>query len=454
MNPASRIRPPAVAGSFYPADPALLSRDVESMLAAASPSALPALRALVVPHAGYVYSGPIAASAYALLRAARPRIRRVALFGPAHRVAVEGLAIPQVDAFATPLGTVPLDAEALTRALRLPQVVVSNEAHAMEHSLEVQLPFLQSVLDEFEIAPFLVGRAAAADVAAVIDALWQDDRLIVISSDLSHYLGYRQAQAMDRRSVDAMMELRPLEDYEQACGATPINGLLSVARRRGLAPHLLDLRNSGDTAGDRSRVVGYSALAFCESPRDGSAESVDDLGEALLVRARNAIAGRLGEPPRPETADARLAQPGATFVTLTQDGSLRGCMGSLEAKQALDEDVRANARAAAFRDPRFEPLRHDELARTRVEVSLLSAAEPLSCADEEEARRLLRPGRDGVILEYGHRRSTFLPQVWQSLAEPQRFLAELKRKAGLPADFWHPDLRLWRYEVQKWKEQP
>ncbi len=183
------------------------------------------------------------------------------------------------------------------------------------------------------------------------------------------------------------------------------------------------------------------------------ADTTDSLGAALLVRARNAIAAELGLPTGPEPADPRLDAPGATFVTLTQDGDLRGCIGSLEATRPLDRDVRANARAAAFADPRFLPLRENEFARTRVEVSLLSPAVPMQFTDEEDALGQLRPGVDGVIFEYGPRRSTVLPQVWESLPEPHDFLGQLKRKAGLPADFWSPDVHLSRYVVDKWKEQ-
>ena len=181
---------------------------------------------------------------------------------------------------------------------------------------------------------------------------------------------------------------------------------------------------------------------------------MDALGEALLARARNAIAAEFGQPAPRESDHPALHEKGATFVTLTQAGRLRGCIGSLEAHRPLLDDVRANARAAAFRDPRFPPLTAEELSRTRVEVSLLTSATPMVFASEEDAVRQLRPGIDGVILEAGGRRGTFLPQVWESLPEPRIFLAHLKQKAGLPADFWAPDVKLFRYEVQKWKEPP
>jgi AmmeMemoRadiSam system protein A len=180
---------------------------------------------------------------------------------------------------------------------------------------------------------------------------------------------------------------------------------------------------------------------------------MDELGAALLARARNAIAAEFGVPPRPEPDHPGLADPGATFVTLTQDGELRGCIGSIEAWRTLDEDIRANARAAAFRDPRFAPLRREELDVTRVEVSLLTKPEPMHVTDEADVLRQMRPGVDGLVLEYGGRRGTFLPQVWESLPEPKDFLTHLKDKAGLPRDFWAPEFRLSRYEVRKWKEQ-
>jgi len=178
----------------------------------------------------------------------------------------------------------------------------------------------------------------------------------------------------------------------------------------------------------------------------------DDLGALLLIRARNAIAAEFGMAPRPEADHPALHQPGATFVTLTQHGDLRGCIGSLEAWRPLGEDVKANAKAAAFGDPRFLPLAPDELERTRVEVSLLTPAVPLNFADEADAIRQMRPGIDGMIFECRSRRGTFLPQVWESLPEPRQFFAHLKQKAGFSPDFWSPDVRLYRYEVQKWKE--
>jgi AmmeMemoRadiSam system protein B len=236
---------------------------------------------VIVPHAGYVYSGPVAAQAYRRIAAGRATVRRVVLLGPVHRVPIDGLALPAARAFATPLGVVPVDAEGAARALALPQVRVSEAAHALEHSLEVQLPFLQTVLEDFAIIPLAVGDATAEEVAEVIDRLWGGvETLIVVSSDLSHYHPYAEARTLDGATARAVLALDASLDHQQACGATPINGFARCARRRGLKPEMLDLRNSGDTAGDKSRVVGYAAFAFAQSPPAPRAEDATALVEA------------------------------------------------------------------------------------------------------------------------------------------------------------------------------
>lgn len=264
------IRPPAVAGLFYPADAAALRHRVEALLAAPGPDAADpdaaapeAIKALIVPHAGYDYSGPIAASAYRLLSARTHPIRRVVLLGPAHRLWLRGVALADADAFASPLGQVAVDTAALRALAALPQVVTLAAAHQREHALEVQLPFLQVVLGQgFSLVPLLVGEATAAEVAAVLECVWGgDETLIVVSSDLSHDHPYPVCRQLDRATVAEILARRTHLTGEAACGARALNGLMLAARRHGLHPHLLDLRNSGDTAGDHQRVVGYAAFA-------------------------------------------------------------------------------------------------------------------------------------------------------------------------------------------------
>ncbi len=455
MNPTSAVtRPAAVAGMFYPASADALRRNVRAFLDEAGPGDEVAPKVLIVPHAGYVYSGSTAARGYAPLRRSAARVRRVVVIGPAHRVAVRGIAIPSVDRFETPLGPVDLDRPVLDRLAAQPHVVRSDRAHAGEHALEVQLPFLQEVLEEFTLVPLVVGDATPDEVADVLERAWGGpETLIVVSSDLSHYLPYDTARRADAATLAQVLALGPDLDHRQACGATPINALMRVARRHGLRPHLLAACTSGDTAGDRDRVVGYAALAFTgQAP--GKREAEDDRGEVLLAHARHAIESLFGRGDAQALPDAPfLDRPGATFVTLRRDEDLRGCIGSLEAERPLRHDVARNARAAALRDPRFDPLTERELDGLSIEVSLLSAPEPMAFSDEEDLVRQLDGARHGVVLEHGPHRSTFLPQVWEQLPDARDFLRHLKAKAGLSPDFWSLDLRVSRYAVEKWSER-
>jgi len=408
-------------------------------------------KALIVPHAGYIYSGSVAAAAYDRLRPARGIVRRVVLLGPCHRVPVRGLALPDAAAFDTPLGRVPIDRAAIESLAGLTQVVVSSAVHAEEHALEVQLPFLQRVLGEFSLVPLAVGAATPSEVAEVIEKLWGgEETLIVVSSDLSHYHAYEEARAIDRGTAQAILELSTDIDHEQACGATPVAGMLLAARRHGLQAELLDLRNSGDTAGGRGRVVGYGAFAFWE----GATQFTQAHGRTLLAIARNGIESALGLSKLKVLPDEPWLKPArASFVTLTQEGRLRGCIGSLEAQRPLGEDVRDNARAAALSDPRFPALTREELDSTRIEVSLLSTPKLTVFADHADLIAQLRPGEDGLILECGTARATFLPQVWEGLPDAEQFVAELKRKAGLAPGASTAKCRVQRYRVLKWKEE-
>ncbi len=258
------VRPPAVAGSFYPEDPAELDGAVRQYLASVPETKGSLPKAAIVPHAGYIYSGPIAATAYARLAALRDDVRRVVLIGPAHYLPIRGLAASDAGAFQTPLGDVPVDRAALDELRRLPQVVVRDDAHEPEHSLEVQLPFLQTILRDFAIVPLLAGAASYDEVHAVLEPLWDGPRtLIIISSDLSHYHDYATARRLDAGTAAAIVALdADAIGEEQACGRIPIGGLLRTALARGLTASAVDLRNSGDTAGPRNHVVGYGSFLF------------------------------------------------------------------------------------------------------------------------------------------------------------------------------------------------
>ncbi|MFL6623665.1 MAG: AmmeMemoRadiSam system protein B [Sulfurifustis sp.] len=260
----STVRKPAVAGLFYTDDPRTLQAEIQRLLAAVPPTQVAPPKAIIAPHAGYIYSGPIAASVYARLHAVRTQVKRVILLGPAHRVSFHGIAAPSATYFETPLGRVRVDTAALAALRDLPQVVTLDIAHEREHSLEVHVPFLQMLFADFTLVPLVVGEAGPEEVAEVIERLWGGpETLIVVSSDLSHYHDYARAKQLDQATSQAIEHLRYEDiDYDDACGCRPVSGLLCVARRRGLRAETIDLRNSGDTAGPRDQVVGYGAYVF------------------------------------------------------------------------------------------------------------------------------------------------------------------------------------------------
>jgi len=258
------IRPAAVAGMFYTADPVQLRSEINTYLHNASTGTYKTIpKAIIAPHAGYVYSGPVAASAYSLLGPITDKIKQVILLGPSHRIAFQGIATPDADYFETPLGKIKINRGLCQSVNQLDFVFPNNLAHRDEHSLEVHLPFLQTVLSDFELTPLVVGDCNQEDVAYLLEQIWGgEETLIVISSDLSHYHSYESATQIDRTTSSAIEHLQPEKiQYDQACGRNPLNGLLTLAKSRQLSVDLLDLRNSGDTAGSKDRVVGYGAYA-------------------------------------------------------------------------------------------------------------------------------------------------------------------------------------------------
>jgi len=415
-------------------------------------------KALIAPHAGLIYSGPVAGSAYRSVARRASEITRVVLLGPPHRVAVSKFCVPAATAFRTPLGDVQLDRDGIATALTLPGVEQSDIPHAAEHSLEVHLPFLQRLLGDFSLVPVLVGGPSPQETDALLKALWGGpETLVVISSDLSHYHDYDGANARDqafRRHVETLT-LEKIED-EQACGRFPVKGLLSRARALDLRVTTLDIRNSGDTGGrdHRDRVVGYGAWALEYA---GSARLPADDRAMLIDAARRSIANGLknGRPARVQhgTFPPTLETFRASFVTLNQDGRLRGCIGSVVPHRSLIEDVATNAHKAAFGDPRFPQLTAAEVDSLDLSVSILSHARPITFGSEAEAVDALQPDVDGVILQANGpdgqpRRGLFLPQVWETVPKAEQFLRHLKAKAGLPQDYWDSSIRLWRYTTE------
>ncbi len=446
------VHEPVVAGSFYPAESDGLSRTVDGFLAKAPKIGGGAPKAVIMPHAGYRFSGATAAAAAAQLS---PGPRRVVVIGPSHRHAFHGVAVSDMRAMATPLGQVPLDRATIDALLLDPDVSVIPEAFAREHSIEVELPFLQRCLTDFHLVPLVVGEISDARLAEIIGILWGGaETLIVVSTDLSHFMAAHAAQEIDGQTAAAIELIEPAKiGSDQACGHRPLSAFLTCADRRGLRLTRADLTHSGNISGDLERVVGYGAW-LAHAPED--AELSPDHRAAALRLARQAMSSRARNGRPPVISLPSFPHPlqgyGAAFVSLTQQGRLRGCIGSLKAHRPLAEDILDNAVRAGFHDPRFHPVSVEELPDCHIEISLLSRPAPIQFTDEEDLKTQLVPGRDGLILESSGKRGTFLPKVWGSLDAPDKFLNGLKIKAGLQKDHWSGDIKLWRYMSEDFAE--
>jgi len=470
---AEEIRQPVRSGSFYPADAQELRQLIDRLTrqARASQPDLPdrkSLRALILPHAGYMYSGPTAAHAARVL--SENQFTKILVMGPDHFLGFSNGAIPAVQTFRSPLGLIPVSpaVHALLKQSELFQTLSPTDDR--EHSIEAVLPFLQVFLKSFELIPVVVGRADVNRVSTALMSVVDHQTLVVVSSDLSHYLPYAEAQARDRKTIDALLagDLQALFRRDNAaCGVDAIAILLNMSARFGWRPVLLNYLNSGDTAGDRSRVVGYAAIAFLGDPpmpelKDSSQRLDAEKGKALVKLARSTLMEKFGRHLQPAEADqlrAALQDPSfqapcGTFVTLKLRGQLRGCIGNLTTADPLADGVRHNAINAAFHDPRFSPLTEQELPQVEIEVSILTEPQPLEYTDGEELLRKLRPNVDGVIIRQGYASATFLPQVWEQLPKTEDFLNHLCQKAGLPRNAWKQSkLDVSTYQVQYFEEK-
>ncbi len=417
---------------------------------------------MVCPHAGYEFSAKVAASGYKQLTGRD--FSTVILLGPSHLTAFEGAFVSTADAYQTPLGMVPLSPEAAKLA-KLPPLVTrrrgEDSPEKREYSLEVQLPFLQRTLHDFSIVPIIFGDVDARKVADRLIPLLDARVLIVASSDLSHFHPYEEAVAQDTATVKAICGLDPSRvTAEDACGYQPVLTLIDIARRKGWKAQKLDYRNSGDTTGDKSRVVGYAAIAFYDpnaAATGNGAQFTPTERRFLLELARKSVAAAAAgtEPPKPEPdAVGKFLERRACFVTLTKGGELRGCIGSMFPQEPLTEAVIHRARSAAVEDPRFPPVRPDELKDIQIEVSVLNTPKPLRFTSPDDLLAKLRPGIDGVVLRVEGREATYLPQVWEQLPGRRQFMSELAQKAGLPADAWtQSDASVLTYQVEAFKEK-
>ena len=450
---AGDVKYPDVAGAFYSADPVQLSQQIESYLERSGPQAAAALdiRALVCPHAGYQYSGPVAAFGYRAIQG--KTYDTVIIIAPSHHLDFNGVAIWPRGAFKTPLGEVAVDEESCSRLKGLdPSVKDMPEAFDGEHALEVQLPFLQKVLKDFKIVPLIMGRSAFSDselLAHSLALLSQDKKtLLIASTDLSHYHPYEEARELDKRALYYIETLDAEGLYQQAklgsCEACGIGGVLSCilyARELGLGSQVLKYANSGDITFDYSKVVGYASAAMYKSGdtpaslKEGEKSMLDQKQrQRLLEIARQSIESyvKAGKRLEVEEADPILNEENGAFVTIHEKGELRGCIGNMVGRQPLYLTIRDMAVEAAVNDPRFPSMKPSELKDIEIEISVLSPLKKVNSADE------IKMGEHGVMVRGGFQSGVFLPQVaietgWSK----EEFLSYLcSEKAGLPADAW------------------
>ncbi|MBU7024306.1 MAG: AmmeMemoRadiSam system protein B [Theionarchaea archaeon] len=447
------VRPPAVAGQFYPSSQEELQQAVTMYLDQAPDLNISNIRALVCPHAGYMYSGLTAAYCYKQLDDVYDT---VILIGPSHYVRFQGASVPDYTHYETPLGLVRVSD--MVADMKKNGFSTIPPVHVKEHCLEVQLPFLQTVLSGFEIVPIVVGDIDPQELASALSPYIDERTLVVASSDLSHYYPYEKARELDAACTRAA----PVLDFDEisqceACGIRAVETVMYLAQQNGWQGNLLDYRTSGDTAGGKDQVVGYMGVAFCGTLSVGSSSILDEQEQmVLLTLARQTLEQYLTDGTFPEVDESemseRLKENRACFVTLNEGGMLRGCIGTLTAETMLYRAVMENAVNAALRDPRFAPLTRDELEKVTIEISVLTPPYRIWYRDSEDLCEKIR--EKGVIVTRGRQRATYLPQVWEQLREPEEFLSQLCVKAGLPADYWKQgDLEVQIYTAQVFKEE-
>jgi MEMO1 family protein len=462
---AYTVRKAVYAGRFYPAQPNELKAYIAQFTKAAqaSPVKIPKdrpLKALILPHAGYIYAGQTAS--YASFALLGRHFTKVVVMGPDHRIGFMGASVSTADAYETPLGTLKLHADAARLRKGGSPFSYNAASEEIEHSVEVVLPYLQYYLGQFSLVPMVMGPGDINAYTRAIEHLMDERTLLVASSDLSHYLPQDQALARDSQTISMIRQLKGDDiaaESNRACGAIPIRVILEIARGKGWEPVVLNHSTSGDATGSYEQVVGYTTIAFFGGqPMDK--QFTKDQGKVLVTLARKTIQETFGvqsasNPKLSEAlADKAFNAKTGTFVTLTIDNQLRGCIGSLEGRESIVEGVKHNALNAAFRDPRFPALTKKELDKVHIEVSVLTEPKPLAYTDANDLLKKLRPGIDGVIIRQGYAAATFLPQVWEQLPEKEDFLAHLCMKAGLSSDAWKKGkLEVQTYQVQYFEEE-
>lgn len=461
MEEIKRVRESMIAGSWYPGSKRELESMLDKFLEKTEKRDLGRIRVLIAPHAGYLYSGQVAAFSFKQVEDAD--YKKVIIMGPSHRHPLSGLSIGNYTHYKTPLGEVKISPLAKEMIQKSDLINSIEDVHSMEHSVEIEIPFLQMVLRDFEIIPIVVGRLSEAQREEAADFLinyLDDSTLLVVSTDLSHYHPYDSAAKLDTDSIDAITSL----DYGRAgecemCGSEPVLIAIKIAQKMNLSAEPLKYENSGDITGDKSGVVGYAAIAFYQN-KSGNPNSNGELSREeqkfLLDLARDTIElyVKEGKTLEVETDNPKLRKKRGAFVTLEKGGMLRGCIGHIRAVEPLYLSVRGNAISAATKDPRFPPVKADELDKIEIEVSVLSAPSLIKADSPDEYLEKIEAGRDGIIIEQGTGGATYLPQVWEQIPDKVSFLENLCQKAWLPKDCWKDDdTKIYRYGVQAFREE-
>ena len=447
---AKTVRVPAVAGTWYPGEKEELSNLVTNYLSKANYIEVNGeIKALIVPHAGYIYSGQIAAFGFKQLK----KYKTVIVLGISHHYPLEKASILNVDYYKTPLGNIKISDKA-KKLLKEDIITTVPKAHAKEHSIEIELPFLQKVLGDFELIPVLVGDTDLDKLAEILIENIDDETLMVASSDLSHYHSYDEAVSLDNQCINAISKMDINKTAEcEACGLKPILTLMKIAEKLGWKNIPIIYANSGDVTGDKTRVVGYASILFYEEKSKLTKKEKD----FLLSLARKTLEEyyKTGKKIKINgTLTENLLNVQGCFVTLIKHGALRGCIGHITPNEELYKCVIDNAINAAINDMRFDPVEEEELEDIVIDISVLSVPEKLSFSSGEDLKNQLKPLIDGVVLKQGFYQSTYLPQVWEQLPDKEQFLSSLCNKGGLKSDCWQDTkTEVFTYQADVFEEE-
>ena len=431
-----KIRKSICAGSWYPQDKDTLQKTIDNYLKKAQKNNAK-VKALIVPHAGINYSGPVAAQSFKQLDS---DLKKIIILGTSHHYPLKGASLLQVDAYETPLGLIPVD------KIEDDMIQAIPEAHAKEHSIEIELPFLQRVLNNFSIIPIIVGQI---DIQKFANFLEKQDLPIIVSVDLSHFHEYNQAVRLDNQTIQAILNLQTEKITNcEIDSKFAISAIMELAQRKKWQTKLLDYKNSGDISGEKSSVVGYAAIAFYEEEiKKNQDEYLAEEKKMILNLAKNAVENfvKFNKTITSSNKSNKLKEKRACFVTLTQNGDLRGCIGTIEPQGPLDQSIIQNAISACSQDPRFSPITPEELPEIEYEVSILTLPQKISFNNNKELFSQIK--NKGVILQKNFYQATYLPQVWEHFSREEDFLSSLCEKAGLGRDEWQKEIEVSVYEA-------